>query len=91
MCAQRSRGGKELGMLGNLGRSVSVELSMVGHVVKIRLGRLAGNGGRCFVGHGKEPGLFGLTFNLEIISKLPPKYKGFTLTIKITCSFYIYI
>ena len=27
-------------------------------------------GGRCLVGHVKEPGFFGLTFYLEIISKL---------------------
>lgn len=43
---------------------------MLGHVVKVRLGRLAGDSGRCLVGHGKKPGFLGLTFNLEIISKL---------------------
>lgn len=49
---------------------VSTEPCVLGHVVKVRLGRLAGDSGRCLVGHGMKPGFLGLTFNLEIISKL---------------------
>lgn len=37
---------------------MSVELNILQHVVKTRLDWLAGDGGRCLVGHGKEPGFF---------------------------------
>lgn len=49
---------------------MSTKPSVLGHVVKIRLERLTGDGGRCLLSHNKEPEFFGLNFYLEIISKL---------------------
>lgn len=45
-------------------------MSMEPNVVTLRLAGWLG-WWQMPVGHGKEPGFFGLTFNLEIISKLP--------------------
>lgn len=59
---------------------VSMALSMLGHVGKTRLAWLAGDGGRCLVGHGQEPGFFGLTFYLEIILKLQKNTKGIRMS-----------
>ena len=63
---------------------MSMELSVLGPVVKPSLAWLAGDGGRCLVGHGKEAGFFGLAFYLEIISNLQKSSKGIRMSFRPT-------